>query len=245
MTRQIVLDTETTGLETADGHRVIEIGAVELIDRRVTRRRFHYYINPERQVDAEALAVHGISNEFLADKPRFGDLVDEFLDFIRDAELIIHNADFDVPFLDFELGRLGGSHGVITDYATVLDTLELARKQHPGMRNTLDALCRRYEVDNSSRDLHGALLDARLLAEVYLRMTGGQTTLSLEVQGGAGGGMSVDFGAGVERHIVVRRASEDEIEAHLSRLEGIRKASGGTCLWPEPATSPAGELAEA
>ena len=177
--RQIVLDTETTGLEPRQGHRIIEIGCVELVERRLTNNRYHQYINPEREVDEGAIEVHGISNAFLADKPRFADIVDDFLNFVRGAELIIHNAPFDVGFLNHELNMLNRKDDSVDQICTILDTLVLARKMHPGQKNNLDALCKRYDIDNSQRDLHGALLDAEILAETYLAMTGGQTTLSL------------------------------------------------------------------
>lgn len=178
--RQIVLDTETTGLETSSGHRIIEIGCVELIDRRVTDNHWHYYINPDREIDDGAYDVHGISNEFLQDKPRFYEIAEDFLAYIDGAELIIHNARFDVGFLDHELGQLEGEAIKIEQRCQILDTLVMARQKHPGQKNSLDALCRRYEIDNSQRNLHGALLDARILCEVYLAMTGGQTALGLD-----------------------------------------------------------------
>lgn len=230
MRRQIVLDTETTGLEPEAGHRIIEIGALEMIERRLTGRHFHEYINPDREVEAGALDVHGITSEFLEGKPRFGEIRDALLDFIRDGELVIHNAPFDVGFLNAELARLEPP-ATVEDIATVLDTLVLARQLHPGQRNSLDALCKRYEVDNSNRTLHGALLDAEILAEVYLAMTGGQTDLVLEL--GTGNGM----GSGVEREaldlskLVVPAAGADELEAHRRRLDAIEKVSG-ICLWP-------------
>ncbi|MEJ2385595.1 MAG: DNA polymerase III subunit epsilon, partial [Xanthomonadales bacterium] len=179
--RQIILDTETTGLEPAEGHRVIEIGCVELVDRRLSHNHYHQYLNPEREIEDGALEVHGISNEFLLDKPTFAEVADDFLDFVRGAELIIHNAPFDIGFLDNELALLGRDDRM-ADHVTVLDTLELARDLHPGQRNSLDALCKRYEVDNSSRTLHGALLDSEILADVYLAMTGGQSDLGLSFQ---------------------------------------------------------------
>ncbi|MGH8401341.1 MAG: DNA polymerase III subunit epsilon, partial [Gammaproteobacteria bacterium] len=171
--RQVVLDTETTGLEPSEGHRIIEIGCVELIDRRPTNRNFQRYINPERQIDQGALEVHGLSDEFLADKPRFAEIVEEFLKFVDGSELIIHNASFDIGFINHELKRLVGEAQDITGRCAVLDTLELARRMHPGQKNSLDALCKRYNIDNSSRQLHGALLDAQILTDVYLAMTGG------------------------------------------------------------------------
>src|SRR5579862_8375553 len=180
--RQIVLDTETTGLEVEQQHRVIEIGCVELVNRRLTGRTYHQYLNPERDIDEGAQQVHGLSRETLTKQPRFGEVHAEFLEFIRDAELIIHNAPFDVAFLNAELARLDGGAPGIAERCKVLDTLALARQMHPGQRNSLDALCKRYSVDNSRRDYHGALLDARLLAEVYLAMTGGQATLVLSAE---------------------------------------------------------------
>ena len=231
--RQIVLDTETTGLEPEEGHRIIEIGCLEMIERRQTGRSFHVYVNPERDVEDGALAVHGITNEFLSDKPRFADLADDFIEFIRDAELIIHNAAFDVGFLDAELARLDAPTRV-GDHAKVLDTLMLARELHPGQRVSLDALCKRYEVDNSGRDLHGALLDAELLAEVYLAMTGGQVDLALDLSGdsdGSDAGNETVIDVDVSR-LVVRRADETELAAHRARLEAIRE-SAGHCLWQE------------
>ncbi len=178
--RQIVLDTETTGLETSQGHRIIEIGCIELVDRRVTDNHWHHYINPQREVDAGAFAVHGISDDFLQDKPLFEELADDFLRYIQGAELVIHNAPFDVGFLNHEITLLTEEKPVIADLCAVLDTLVMARQKHPGQKNNLDALCKRYEIDNSHRSVHGALLDARILADVYLVMTGGQTSLGLE-----------------------------------------------------------------
>lgn len=195
--RQIVLDTETTGLETSQGHRIIEIGCVELIERRVTDNHWHHYINPEREVDAGAFEVHGISNEFLQDKPLFADLADDFLAYIEGAELVIHNAAFDVGFLNYELNRLNSAKPSIESISAILDTLAMARQKHPGQKNNLDALCKRYEIDNSHRSVHGALLDARILADVYLFMTGGQTMLSLD-QAEARGNSNVE-----EENVVV------------------------------------------
>ncbi len=231
--RQIVLDTETTGLEHQEGHRIIEIGCLEINDRRVTDRHYHVFLNPERAVESGAMHVHGITDEFLADKPRFVDVADEFLDFIRDAELIIHNAPFDVGFLDAELARLNSTDPIrISDVARVLDTVMMARELHPGQRVSLDALCKRYEVDNSRRDLHGALLDAELLAEVYLAMTGGQVALGLELSRPAPSPNSLDTAAVDAARLVVARASADELAAHRQRLESIA-AQAGRCLWLE------------
>lgn len=178
--RQIVLDTETTGLEVSQNHRIIEIGCVEIVERRVTDNYWHHYINPQREVDAGAFEVHGISDEFLQDKPLFHDLADDFIRYIEGAELVIHNAPFDVGFLNYELDRLQADKPAIESLCGVLDTLVMARQKHPGQKNNLDALCKRYDIDNSHRSVHGALLDARILADVYLFMTGGQTTLGLD-----------------------------------------------------------------
>lgn len=231
--RQIVLDTETTGLDPAAGHRVIEIGALELVNRRPTGARFHRYLNPERAIDEGAIEVHGITDAFLVDKPLFADVAEEFVAFIRGAELVIHNAPFDVGFLDAELQRLGADRGRIADLCTVCDTLLLARSKHPGQKNNLDALCRRYEVDNSQRELHGALLDAEILADVYLAMTGGQATLSLDGRSeGASGGEPVLPPLDPNRPpLPVLRASSAERAAHAARLAALDQASGGRCLW--------------
>ncbi|MEW6645651.1 MAG: DNA polymerase III subunit epsilon [Pseudomonadota bacterium] len=231
--RQIVLDTETTGLEPADGHRIIEIGCVELINRRLTGNTYHQYLQPDREIDAGAIEVHGITNEMLADKPRFADVARDFLDFVSGAELIIHNAPFDVGFINHELKLLGADWGRIDALCTVLDTLAMARQLHPGQKNNLDALCKRYGIDNTHRELHGALLDAEILADVYLIMTGGQTTLSL------GGSSTTGAAAAPEaiRRLAARpalrvvRASSEELAAHEQRLQAIDKASGGKCLW--------------
>ncbi len=232
--RQIVLDTETTGLEPSEGHRIIEIGCVELNNRRPTGNTYHQYLQPDREIDAGAIEVHGITNEMLADKPRFADVVQDFLDFVSGAELVIHNAPFDVGFLNHELALLGSGHGRVEDHCTVLDTLKLARQMHPGQKNNLDALCKRYDIDNTHRELHGALLDSEILADVYLAMTGGQTSLSL-------GGSSDETGlkrpeairrlASDRPPLKVVRATSDELRAHEERLAAIGKASGGNCLW--------------
>ena len=231
--RQVVLDTETTGLEPEAGHRVIEIGGVELVNRRPTQRSFHRYVNPERPVDPGALEVHGIDNDFLADKPLFADVVGELLDFVDGAELVIHNADFDVAFLNAELARLEDPPEDIRTRCGVLDTLALARRLHPGQRNSLDALAKRYEIDNSGRELHGALLDARILAEVYLAMTGGQASLSLE--GHADGAHVTELT--IERidrsglTLRVQAADVEEREAHARMLAKIAEQSGAETLW--------------
>jgi DNA polymerase III subunit epsilon len=228
--RQIILDTETTGLEVQRGHRVIEIGCVELVQRRPTGRRFHYYLNPDRAIDEGARAVTGIDDEFLRDKPRFAEIAAEFLEFVDGAEVIAHNAAFDVGFLDAELARAGvGAR--LAERARVLDTLALAREKFPGQRNSLDALCRRLDVDNSHRGLHGALLDANLLAEVYLALTAGQGAL------GFGGTPAGDEAAAapVTLAITVRprvlRASASELARHADRLAAIARSSGGVCVW--------------
>lgn len=232
--RQIVLDTETTGLEPSQGHRIIEIGCVELINRRQTQSTFHQYLQPDRDIDEGAVEVHGITNEYLQDKPRFGDIAGDFLAFIKGAELIIHNAPFDVGFINHEFGLMGNDFGRLENHCAVLDTLALAREMHPGQRNSLDALCRRYSVDNSGRELHGAMLDAEILADVYLAMTGGQVTLSLDASGGKGRrGKAVRAQkiSGERDALPVIRADAREIEQHHKRLEAINDASGGNCVW--------------
>jgi DNA polymerase-3 subunit epsilon len=241
--RQIVLDTETTGLEPELGHRVIEIGCVELVNRRATGRTFHRYLNPEREIDEAALAVHGISRAELDDQPRFAQVCEELIAFLRDAELVVHNAAFDVAFLDAELARLPGEERRVAALCPVLDTLALAREMHPGQRNGLDALCRRYGVDNSHRELHGALLDARLLADVYLAMTGGQSALALAEADGA---ERLADGRTPARPLIrtalalpVIEPTDEEARAHESMLALIARASGGRCLWPAPDVSAA------
>ena len=230
--RQIVLDTETTGLEPEDGHRIIEIGCVELVNRRPTAQTFHCYLNPDREIDRAAEDVHGLSTAFLAGKPRFTEIVADLLEFVRGAELIIHNAAFDLAFLDAELARLEPPGPLLRDLCRVRDTLMMARQLHPGQRQSLDALCKRYSVDASGRDLHGALLDARLLAEVYLAMTGGQVTLALD--GAAEGGGPTGRVVRVQRDglvLVVQRASPEELAAHEAALDRLDVATGGRCLW--------------
>ena len=231
--RQIGLDTETTGLEPEQGHRIIEIGCVELIDRRLSGRQFQQYLRPDRQSDSAAFAVHGIRDEILADKPRFSEVAEEVLAFIDGAELIIHNAPFDVGFLDHEIRRLGDRQRPIASYCRVLDTLALARELHPGQRNSLDALCKRYEVDNSARELHGALLDAEILAEVYLAMTGGQATLDLSLATPAAvtPAQSATGEAPARGRLLVIRASDQELYAHDRRLRTIDESSDGACIW--------------
>jgi DNA polymerase-3 subunit epsilon len=226
--RQIVLDTETTGLEPSQGHRIIEIGCVELMNRRLTGNNLHIYINPERDIDAGALEVHGITNEFLSDKPVFAEIAQTFLEFVEGAELIIHNAPFDIGFLDHELQDLNRGFNKMDNYCNILDTLAIARKKHPGQKNSLDALCKRYFVDNSQRELHGALLDAEILADVYLIMTGGQSSFSLGHESGSEGAGTVKIRRLPKdrKPLRVIRASEDEEQAHLGRIDSIQKESG-------------------
>jgi DNA polymerase III subunit epsilon len=239
--RQVVLDTETTGLDPKLGHRVIEIACVELDSRRFTQRHFHRYINPEREIDAGALAVHGITSEFLQDKPLFAQIVDEFLDFVAGAELIIHNAAFDIGFLNSELALLGKDPMKATCPA-VCDTLKMAREMFPGKRNNLDALCERLAVDNAHRTLHGALLDAELLAEVYLAMTRGQESLIIETLS-AQGSAELALAAGKRGPLRVLRAATEEAELHAGILAKIEKETKGNCLWlakkAEPSALPA------
>ena len=234
--RQIVLDTETTGLEPELGHRIIEIGCVELVNRRSTGRTFHKYLNPERAIDEGALAVHGITRADLDGKPKFAEIVEELLLFISGAELVIHNAAFDVAFLDAELAKIQSQARTVAALCRVLDTLALARSMHPAQRNNLDALCKRYSIDNSRRELHGALLDARILADVYLAMTGGQGALALVETTGSGnageGGRAVRALVRPSVPLVVIAATEEELAAHDVMLAVINKASGGKCLWP-------------
>jgi DNA polymerase III subunit epsilon len=237
--RQVVLDTETTGLEPEQGHRIIEIGCVELINRRKTGRRFHRYLRPDRLIDRAAQHVHGITDEFLAQQPRFAEIVDELIEFVNGAELVIHNAAFDVAFLDHELARLPGAKRTIGDICTVIDTLPLARQMHPGQRNSLDALCKRYDVDNSHRELHGALLDAQILLDVYLAMTGGQTALVLGEITEIHVSVSHELSAAARPRGVLRvvRASDDELAAHERVLATIDKISGGKTVWRKEAVS--------
>ena len=231
--RMVVLDTETTGLNPQEGHRIIEIGCVELVKRRLTGKRFHVYINPDRIIDEGAIAVHGITNQFLDDKPHFEQIVEDFIAFIRGAELVIHNAPFDVGFINHEFSRLNNKTGTVADYSEVFDTLAYARKKHPGQRNSLDALCKRYSIDNSHRDLHGALLDAEILADVFLLMTGGQSSL---LDAGQSGMDASSVNSDVKRvsadrpALKVIRCNDEELTAHQQRLEAIEKASGA-CIW--------------
>ena len=235
MARQIVMDTETTGLETRDGHRVIEIGCVEVVDRKMTGNNYHQYLQPDRESDAGALEVHGITSEFLADKPRFKEVAVTFLEYIKGAELIIHNAPFDIGFLNYELSLLDQNLGNIESICTITDSLIMAREMHPGQRNSLDALCKRYEINNAHRELHGALLDSEILGDVYLAMTGGQVTLSLDTKRTESseaeseevglGQISLSPGA-----LKVIHADASELSVHQERLAAIEKTSGKT-LW--------------
>ncbi|MEY8205787.1 MAG: DNA polymerase III subunit epsilon [Bermanella sp.] len=230
--RQVVLDTETTGI--GEGHKIIEIGCIELVDRKFTGGQYHQYINPQRLVDPEAMAVHGISDEFLQDKPLFANVANDFIDFIRGAQLVIHNAPFDVGFMDREFGALNG-YPQTADICTVLDTLVLARKMHPGQRNSLDALCRRYGIDNSHRELHGALLDSEILADVYLLMTGGQTNLILDTATNPHGNEAIAASTGaiaasLAAQLHVWGLSEAERKDHEALLELLAKHSDGP-LW--------------
>jgi DNA polymerase-3 subunit epsilon len=242
--RQVILDTETTGLEPEQGHRIIEIGCVELVNRRKSGRSFHRYLRPDREVDRGAIQVHGLTNEFLAQQPRFADIVDELLEFISGAELIIHNAAFDLAFLDAELKRLPGPLRQTRKLCSVIDTLPMARQMHPGQRNSLDALCKRYGIDNSHRELHGALLDAQILLEVYLAMTGGQTALILGEVSDAGADESFELVAPIPRArglLRVLRATDEELVAHERMLTVIDKSSGGKTIWKQlalPAMTP-------
>jgi len=228
--RQIVLDTETTGLNARMGDRIIEIGCVEILNRRLTGNRFHRYINPEREVEEGALRVHGITGEFLADKPRFGEVVGDFLDYIRGAELIIHNAAFDVEFLDVELDRIG-AEPIVGQVAGILDTLAQARELHPGRKNSLDALCERYQIDNAHRTLHGALLDAELLAEVYLAMTRGQESLAIELERPLVAADSRPGRSAQRPALLVLRASDAEAAEHIRVLEPIAREAKSGCVW--------------
>jgi DNA polymerase-3 subunit epsilon len=236
--RQIVLDTETTGLEAAQGHRIIEIGCVELVNRRLTGNHYHQYINPRREIDQGAIEVHGITSEFLADKPLFEQIAADFVEYIAGAELIIHNAPFDLGFLNAELQRLDQNHDQLENVCPVVDTLVMARGKHPGQRNNLDALCQRYGVDNSQRDLHGALLDAEILADVYLAMTGGQTVFQLSESGpdtgeGRRAGEQIRRLTADRRPLPIIAASREELAGHEAQLEAIAADSGGRVLWRE------------
>ncbi|MDP2560636.1 DNA polymerase III subunit epsilon [Psychrobium sp. 1_MG-2023] len=233
--RQVVLDTETTGMNQAggpiyQGHKIIEIGCVEVINRRLTGRHYHVYVNPGRAVDEEAFQVHGISDEFLRDKPTFAQVASEFVEFIQGAELVIHNAPFDVSFMDYEFDMLGQGIPKTSEMSGILDTLVMAKQMHPGQRNSLDALCKRYGIDNSSRELHGALLDAEILADVYLAMTGGQTSLNLANEAENDGDGAAIQAVNPALALKVLAATESELNAHTERLELV-KSKGGQCLW--------------
>lgn len=233
--RQIVLDTETTGLDPGQGHRIIEIGCVEVINRRLSGNNYHQYLQPDHDIDEGAQSVHGISNDFLADKPRFADIVEDFLEYLKGAELIIHNAPFDVGFINHELKRVGPEYGEVTTYCSIIDTLVMARKMRPGKKNNLDALCKEYEVKNAHRELHGALLDAELLAEVYLRMTGGQSTLLPDLNEQQANVSFSAVNSVVKRlpkdrpPIKVVHASEAEQAAHQAFMERM----GENCVWKQ------------
>lgn len=233
--RQIVLDTETTGLETSQDHRIIEIGCVEMINRKLTGRHYHQYINPQRNVDEGAMEVHGITDQFLADKPLFEAIAKDFLTFVDGADLIIHNAPFDLGFINHEIAKLPNSVEVIEQNCKIIDTLALARQKHPGQKNNLDALCKRYGVDNSQRDLHGALLDAEILADVYLLMTGGQVNLNINDQSATDAGeinqtSTIRRLSGDRPALRVIEANEHEISRHQQKLDSITESSG-KCLW--------------
>lgn len=235
--RQIFLDTETTGLYPSQGHRIIEIAGVEVINRQLTRNHFHVYLNPDREIDPAAQEVHGITLEFLHDKPRFSDIADEFLDFVKGAELIIHNAPFDLGFLNAELGRIDRAK-IEEVSAGIIDTLRLAKDMRPGQRNSLDALCRHFGVDNSKRTLHGALLDAELLADVYLAMTRGQESLMIEMLETAAVAVEVSI-ATTSKTLVVLTATAEELAAHEQYLEAL--SDGGACLWESDSRALANE----
>ncbi|WP_370695320.1 DNA polymerase III subunit epsilon [Pseudomonas sp. FP453] len=241
--RSVVLDTETTGMPVTDGHRIIEIGCVELMGRRLTGRHFHVYLQPDRDSDEGAIGVHGITDEFLKGKPRFAEVADEFFEFINGAQLIIHNAAFDVGFINNEFALMGATDRAdISKHCSILDTLMMARERHPGQRNSLDALCKRYGVDNSGRELHGALLDSEILADVYLTMTGGQTSLSLAGNASDGSGSAEGSGnrpseirrlSADRKPITIIRASEQDLLEHAQRLEAIAKSAGAPALWTQ------------
>ncbi|CAA0122456.1 DNA polymerase III subunit epsilon [BD1-7 clade bacterium] len=231
--RQIVLDTETTGIDIASGNRMIEIGCVELINRKLTGNNYHQYINPQRKVEQGAFEVHGISDDFLLDKPLFSDVADEFMRYVDGAELVIHNAPFDVGFINHELALAGNRYGPVDTTSSILDTLAMAKSKHPGQRNSLDALCRRYGVDNSNRVLHGALLDAEILADVYLFMTGGQTGLELSSGSDSADSNQVEAIRRVAGNSSLRvlNASKDELNEHQLFVDLLNKKSDGSCQW--------------
>ncbi len=234
--RQIILDTETTGLETSEGHRIIEIGCIELVNRRLTGNHYHQYLQPDREIDESAIEVHGITNEFLVDKPRFANVADEFLDFIKGGQLVIHNALFDIGFINYEFSLLGSKWGKVQDHCTILDTLLMAREMHPGQRNSLDALCKRYDIDNTSRTLHGALLDSEILADVYLAMTGGQTLLLLDAENERSAAEQVQERAPINAdrpRLRVIKANDAEQSSHKAYLDMLDKVAGSASLWRE------------
>jgi DNA polymerase III subunit epsilon len=237
--RQVILDTETTGLEPEQGHRIIEIGCAEVVDRRKTGRTFHRYLRPDRDIDPGAIEVHGLTNEFLASQPAFAEIAEGLMEFLADAELVIHNAPFDIAFLDAEFARLPGTPRRVADSCRVLDTLQLARQMHPGQRNSLDALCKRYGIDNSHRELHGALLDAQILLDVYLVMTGGQGALTLgEAAAFQGSGeLAAGLVARPQGGLTIVRASAAEVAAHEQFLGVLDKASGARTVWRALAAS--------
>lgn len=230
--RQLILDTETTGINPRDGHRIVEIGCVELINRRFTGNNYHVYINPERIIEAEVVAIHGLTNERLKDEPKFRDIAQGFYEYIQGAELVIHNAPFDVGFINHEFSLLSQPIPPLEQYCTVLDTLALAREMHPGQKNNLDALCRRYDIINSHRTLHGALLDAEILADVYLMMTGGQVSLNLANEQDNNQQDEAELRIKRSGRLAVIAASAAELEAHQARLDLVQK-KGGACLWRE------------
>ncbi len=229
--RQIILDTETTGLEIQQDHRIIEIGCVEMVDRCLTGNNFHQYLQPDRQIDAGAISVHGITNEFLEDKPRFADIVEDLISYLSGAELVIHNAPFDVGFLNHELKRLQQQKPLIEEISSVVDTLVMARKKHPGKRNSLDALCDRYTIDNSRRDKHGALLDAEILSEVYLVMTGGQESLLLDGEDSDATDSNHHRRVNLEGELVVMQVDENDLQAHEAYLNRLQQQTDGHCVW--------------
>ena len=231
--RQIILDTETTGLEPQDGHRVIEIGCVELLQRRLTNSRFHYYLNPDRDIDEGAMEVHGLTKAFLADKPHFADIAQDLLAYLQGAELIIHNAPFDSGFLDAEFARVDKDWPGLAQHCSVLDTLQLARQLHPGQKNSLDALCKRYGVDNTQRSLHGALLDAEILADVYLAMTGGQANLVLDANEAGEVKNDTVIKPITKQRLPLRiiQPTTEEMTAHQQRLHAIQQNAGHASVW--------------
>lgn len=228
--RQIILDTETTGLEPRQGHRIIEVGCVEVINRRLTGNNFHYYLNPQRDIDEGAVAVHGLTREFLSDKPLYEDIAEELFKYLQGAEVVIHNAAFDVGFINHEYRLMGSEHANMASWCEIIDSLHMARKMFPGQRNSLDALCKRYEIDNSQRQLHGALLDAEILADVYMMMTGGQNSLFDDENNGQFDHTPKLLDTNRPRLSVIK-ASGEELEQHFERLAFLTKESGEACVW--------------